>query len=159
MNWLISNYFSSKGSRRTNNLIDSSLAYVCAYYFTSTNQSNQIQEEKLAPMRLLDVWSFGLCSNRRVSFLSQGWAMSQKPSAHWIGPVSLVVEQGSIVPWRLLYSLPPLSSQWVLSALGFSIWEERVKCCFGISMHFTRVLSLVVIQCHAGFLMNFFCLS
>lgn len=74
MNWLFLNNFSSKGSRRTNNLIDSNLAYVCAYYFTSTNQSNQIQEVKLAPMQLLDVWSFGLCSDRRVSFLSQGWA-------------------------------------------------------------------------------------
>lgn len=35
------NNFPSKGSRRTNCPIDSNLAYVCAYYFISTNQSNQ----------------------------------------------------------------------------------------------------------------------
>lgn len=161
-NWLLWTTVSSKGSTRTNDLVDSNLTYICAYYFTSTNQSNQweVQKVKLVQKGQLHVWVLGSVLTW-VSPLSQGWATLcslNRPSltGSWAGKRCYL----QAAQW----GLSPLSSQRI-SAL-VSVFEmkgskiEVLSLHYGINMHFRGVLSLVIIsQCCAGFLMSCFCLS
>lgn len=85
MNWLILNIMSSKGNARTNDWVDSSLAYVCSHYFTSTDQAER--------------WEMKWALLRRGYCMSEFWALFRPKSKfflkakkflrnpHWIGPV------------------------------------------------------------------------